>query len=248
VTVRRQTGPSPQVLRAVLRLREMILLGELRPGRRVPELGLVSSAGVSRTPLRLAMERLEHEGLLERRSGGGFVVREFTLAEIHDAIELRGTLEGMAARLAAERFGEGRELDVLRGIVRRLDVVVRRRSPRLPDFERYIALNDRFHRALLDGARSHMLGRLMAQVIALPFASPSAFVMAQAAEPGCHEIMVIGQEHHRTILDAIERREGTRAEALAREHARLALRSLDIASRDYRAWQTVPGGALIRLA
>jgi GntR family transcriptional regulator of vanillate catabolism len=225
----------------------LILVGELRPGRRVPELRLVSAIGVSRTPLRLAMERLEHEGLLERRATGGFTVREFTLAEIQDAIDLRGTLEGSAARLAAERFGDRSDLDDLREIVRRLDLVVRTRVPKLPEFERYIDLNDRFHRALLDLAKSRMLVRLMAQVVALPFASPSAFVLAQASDPGCHQIMLVGQDHHRAILEAIEHREGARAESLAREHARLALRSLDVASRDYLAWQKVPGGGLIRL-
>jgi GntR family transcriptional regulator of vanillate catabolism len=231
-----------------LRLRELILIGELRPGRRVPELALVSAIGVSRTPLRLAMERLEHEGLLERRQGGGFIVREFTLAEIQDAIDLRGMLEGTAARLAAERHGDVRELDGLREVVRRLDAVVRHRVPKLAEFEQYIELNDRFHRLLLDLARNPLLRRLIDQVVALPFASPSAFVLAQASDPGCHQIMVVGQEHHRAIAEAIERREGARAESVAREHARLAIRSLDVASRDYRAWQKVPGGMLIRLA
>ena len=226
----------------------MIFVGELRPGRRVPELALVESTGVSRTPLRLAMERLEHEGLLERRASGGFIVREFTLAEIHDAIELRGMLEGTAARLAAERHGDTEELEPLRAIQRDLDRVVRHKTPKLPEFERYIALHDRFHRHLLELARNPLLTRLLQQVVALPFASPSAFVLAQSHDPECHQIMTVGQEHHRAIVEAIAHREGARAESVAREHARLALRSLDVVSRDYRAWQKVPGGAMIRLA
>ena len=60
--------------------------------------------GVSRTPLRTALMTLEHEGLLETLPGGGFVVREFTRTDINDSIELRGVLEGTAARLAAERL------------------------------------------------------------------------------------------------------------------------------------------------
>ena len=87
---RKRGSPSPQILRAVLRLREMILTGELRTGQRVAELKLVESVGVSRTPLRLAMERLEHEGLLARRPRGGFVVREFSYNEVQNAIELHG--------------------------------------------------------------------------------------------------------------------------------------------------------------
>ena len=88
--------------RALLSLREQILAGQFRPGERMSELRLVERVGVSRTPLRLALATLEHEGLLRVLPGGGYVVREFTRADIRDAIELRGVLEGTAARFAAE--------------------------------------------------------------------------------------------------------------------------------------------------
>jgi GntR family transcriptional regulator, vanillate catabolism transcriptional regulator len=89
--------------RALLRLRELILRGEFAPGERMSELRLVETLGVSRTPLRLALAALEHEGLLRSAGSRGYVVREFTQADISDAIELRGVLEGTAARFAAER-------------------------------------------------------------------------------------------------------------------------------------------------
>ena len=62
---------------------------------------------------------LEHEGLLETLPGGGFVVREFTRTDIDDAIELRGVLEGTAARLAAERLESEDELEPLRELLPR---------------------------------------------------------------------------------------------------------------------------------
>src|SRR3954462_1859927 len=93
-----------QTLRAALALRELILDGELPPGVRVAEIPLSERIGVSRTPLRLALARLEHEGLRTPLSGGGFIVRPSTREETPDAIELRGVLEGRAARLAAERL------------------------------------------------------------------------------------------------------------------------------------------------
>ena len=82
-----ETPRNSQTTRAILQLRELILNGELRPGERVPELGIVDRLGVSRTPLRLALATLEHEGLLENLKGGGYAVREFTMDEIRDAIE-----------------------------------------------------------------------------------------------------------------------------------------------------------------
>src|SRR5207253_10203621 len=92
-----------QTVKAQLRLRELIVGGELKPGQRIAELSLVERIGASRTPIRMALVRLQEEGLLEALPGGGFVVKDFSEDDIHDAIELRGTLEGLAVRLAAER-------------------------------------------------------------------------------------------------------------------------------------------------
>src|ERR1700755_2736457 len=97
-------------MRAMLQLRELLLSGEFPSGTRISELPLVERLGVSRTPLRLALARLEHEGLLELLPGGGYVMREFTSGDIHDAIELRGIIEGTAARFAAQKGTTRRQL------------------------------------------------------------------------------------------------------------------------------------------
>src|SRR3954453_13013958 len=108
-----KTANRTQIMRAQLRLRELLLSGEFEPGARMSELPLVDRLGVSRTPLRLALAALEHEGLLRVLPGGGYVVREFTRADIDDSIELRGVLEGTAARFAAERGVSRREIKAL---------------------------------------------------------------------------------------------------------------------------------------
>jgi GntR family transcriptional regulator of vanillate catabolism len=92
-----------QSVKAQLRLREMILAGELPGGARIAELTLVEKLGVSRTPIRAALMRLEQEGLLEALPNGGYAVRTFSERDVSDAIELRGTVEGLLARVAAER-------------------------------------------------------------------------------------------------------------------------------------------------
>ena len=97
------SADASQTVKAQLRLRELIVGGELAPGERVPELALVERLGVSRTPVRTALAKLLDEGLLETLPGGGYVVKAFTESDIQDAIEVRGTMEGLAARLAAER-------------------------------------------------------------------------------------------------------------------------------------------------
>src|SRR5207302_6660737 len=129
-----------QINRALLALREQILAGEFTPGERMSELPLVERLGVSRTPLRLALATLEHEGLLRGLPGGGYVVREFTGADIRDAIELRGVLEGTAARFAAERGVTRRDLRALREINGSVEPLVREAD--YESFERYVALNE----------------------------------------------------------------------------------------------------------
>ena len=115
-----------QITKSVLRLRELIFNGHFTPGERMSELPLVELLGVSRTPVRLALAELEHEGLLRTLPGGGYVVREFTQGDVRDAIELRGVLEGTAARFAAERGVSARDLTALRATNETIKKLVRR--------------------------------------------------------------------------------------------------------------------------
>ena len=79
----------------MLALREMVLRGDFAPGERLAELTLVPRLRASRTPVRLALDQLAHEGLLEALPTTGFRVRQFAPADIRDAIEIRGVLEGV---------------------------------------------------------------------------------------------------------------------------------------------------------
>jgi len=232
-----------QMTRALLRLRELILRGEFAPGERMSELRLVETLGVSRTPLRLALAALEHEGLLRGRGSRGYAVREFTQADISDAIELRGVLEGTAARLAAERGATPAGLAVLREISDTIEEVVHRAD--YESFERYVDLNERFHARVLEMAGSPVLERALEGITALPFASPSAFVMAQAVLPESRDILVIAHGHHKGLIDAIERNQGTRAESLGREHALLARTNLEVALDHPEVLEQMPGASLL---
>ncbi len=126
------------------------------------ELRLVDRLGVSRTPLRLALAALEHEGLLRVLPAGGYAVREFTQADIRDAIELRGVLEGTACRFAAERGATRRDLRALRAINDSVAPLVHRAD--YESFERYVAFNEAFHARLLKMAHSPLLERTLEAV------------------------------------------------------------------------------------
>lgn len=237
---------ASQTVRAQMRLRELIVGGELEPGKRIAELSLVERLGASRTPIRMALVRLEEEGLLEALPGGGFVVKAFSEDDIHDAIELRGTLEGLAVRLAAERGAPARLLAQAQDCADRLDAVLAAPVLDAAALAGYVELNGRLHELLVEMAGSEVLRRQLARVTTLPFASPNSLVVANAGDARARDALVVAQQQHRAVLEAIARREGARAEALMREHARIAQRNLDDALLSQRTLQRLPGAALIR--
>lgn len=234
-----------QAVKAQLRLRELILAGELPGGTRIAELALVERLGVSRTPIRAALMRLEQEGLLQALAGGGYAVRTFSERDVADAIELRGTLEGLLARLAAERGPQGVLLAEARECLAGIDAVLA--QPALDDdaFLRYVRLNERFHVLVAEMAGSPVLARELERVVRLPFASPSGFVVVQANSGRARDMLIVAQDQHRQVLDAIGQREGGRAEAIMREHSRLAQRNLREAVRTADSHR-MPGVRLIR--
>jgi GntR family transcriptional regulator of vanillate catabolism len=238
----RPSDVASQTARALFGIRELLLLGEFAPGDRVSELPLVARLGVSRTPIRLALERLAHIGMLEVNASGGFIVRGFTPSEAFDAIEIRGVLEGTAARLAAERLTDSAELEPLRESCRQMEAFERLS---LDSFASYMDMNEAFHSTVLDLAKSAMLRRTMQQAITLPFASPSAMVFPTSGLSAADEALAIAKEHHRGIVEAITKRQGTRAESLAREHALIGRRVLELALSDAAAFNRVPGASLI---
>jgi GntR family transcriptional regulator of vanillate catabolism len=238
---------SSQAAKATLALREMLVQGRFPPGERLREVPLAAALHVSRIPLHLALERLAHEGFLQLRSTRGYVVQGFSREDIRDAIELRGLLEGSAARLATERLQDDCELDPLRHASREMLALVRQRTLTLEAFSRYIELNAQFHNALLDLARSRMLRRAIEHACSLPFASPSAFLNRQHASPELRELFLIAADQHGLIVDAIAHREGMRAEALTREHALVARRNLDVALHNLEPVQNLSGAGLMRL-
>ena len=237
---------ASQTVRAQLGLRELIVGGELAAGERVPELALVDRLGVSRTPVRAALHKLQDEGLLEALPGGGFAVRAFSEAEIHDAIEVRGTLEGLAARLAAERGVSRSLLAAAHECLAGIDALLA--APALDDaaFGAYVEHNGQLHRLLAEMAGSAVVQRQVERAAALPFASPNGFVLARSTGPQARDVLVVAQQQHRGVIDAIERREGARAESLMREHARIAHTNLSEALANRQAMQRLPGAALIR--
>lgn len=211
--------------RALITLRKRILNGTLPGGTRLYEVVLAEELGISRTPVRDALSRLAAEALLDRAAGGGFVVRSFAVRDVVDTIELRGVLEGTAARLAAERGVPDAILAKAQLLLDEVDTVF---CDDHVDMDGYARLNTQFHFLLAEMAQSDVLVREIGRITALPFASPSAFLDDQSQQLTLARTLIVAQIQHRALLNAITNREGFRAESLAREHARSARRNVEI--------------------
>jgi GntR family transcriptional regulator of vanillate catabolism len=152
----------------------------------------------------------------------------------------------LAARLAAERGASREELDRISGCIEAIDEVVHRDRQTVDDISRYVELNAQFHSLVVALSGSHALLRQLDRASALPFASPSALVQVQSASPEARYILTVAQDQHRCIVNAIERRESGRAEAIMREHARLAHRNLERAFANQKFLELIPGSVLIK--
>ena len=233
-----------QFTNALAALRSKILRGDFPAGERLREVEISNRLGVSRTPLRQSMDRLVEEGLLERMDNGGCRVASLSIEDIIDAIELRGVLEGVAARRAAEN-GVGRDdLDEAHRLLGILDIALSGSGE--IDFSTYVDANAAFHDLIASMSGSPIIAREVERAKRLPVASPSAFLQGQETVPNFRASLIYAQEQHRAILDAIKLREGSRAEALMREHARLARQNLEyVINEKPNLAARVPGLALV---
>ncbi|HCP79122.1 MAG: GntR family transcriptional regulator [Pusillimonas sp.] len=223
---------STQQSRVLVQLRGLILNGTFAPGERLAEIPLSERLNTSRTPIRQALATLEHEGLIESSPGGGYQMRAFTMEEVADAIRLRGVIEGFAARTLAERGASKALTKELKKCLEEGDAVVYKDSMDLDDYTRYARMNDRFHQFLIQGCGNKALMRVMDQLNSQAFGAPSATLPMQSSMEEGQEWMKIAHHTHHAIVQAIERGQGSRAQALGEEHVEIARQNLQFALQD----------------
>jgi DNA-binding GntR family transcriptional regulator len=180
--------------------------GIYRPGDRLVESELADRFGVSRTPIREALQRLETQSLLTR-DGRSLIVASLDHAQMAELYAVRQELEALAARLAAQHAAE-EEIRVLR------DMVEADRAL-LADPEALARANRRFHHQI--HLASH--NRFLVQQLDLVYRSMALMARTSLAAAGRGEKAL---EEHAAIVDAIANRDGERAARALREHLSIA--------------------------
>ncbi|MBD2838464.1 GntR family transcriptional regulator [Pseudomonas sp. JM0905a] len=210
--------------RVLAELRKMIASGELAAGERIVEIPTAERLQVSRMPVRMALRELEQEGLLIKSGGRGYTVREVTAEDIAGAVEVRGVLEGLAARQAAERGIDEATRQVLQGCLDEGDQLFEKGHVLLEELETYHSLNMRFHRAIIDASGNRAIAEALARNDHLPFASVSSLAVDRNDLAREFRRFNFAHMQHHAVFDALVSGQGARAEAVMREHANATLR------------------------
>ena len=201
------------------RIRQMVLSGELKPGARVTEAGLAAVLGVSRTPVRNILPRLAAEGFLEPVGKRGFAVKAFSEDEGWEALELRAFLEGLAARMVAQKGASAEVMQLLQLCLDEGDRLFEKRRLEPEDEIAYGEINARFHRIIIEAANAPLLASFIQRLNLMPFVAPEIIVFDKIGLQRAYELLFLAHGCHHAIVEAIRERDSGRAEALFREHA-----------------------------
>lgn len=188
-------------------VREAIRDGRFPPDRRLRENDISEMLGVSRTPVREAMKRLESEQLVVYRAPRGFVVNSLTLEEVVDLYAVREILEGSAARFAA-MHASTHELYEMKSLLEMQESTI-------DDPARMARLNEEFHRSIYKAAHNRfLLSALSSLGDSLRLLTRTTYAVPNRGKTGLKE--------HQKVFDAISRHDPDAAEQYARQHIQKA--------------------------
>ena len=193
--------------RAYEAIRSMILSGELPAGSQLVEEALAERCGVSRTPVREALRRLESDLLVIRNDTKRSFVADWSLNDVKDAFDLRAILEGEAARRAAERMSNT-ALQQLQDANLRISRAIQKPNP---DVTGFLDANRDFHAGILEIAGSRRLASLLGALIEQP-------VVWRTAHHYSREALSRSHDEHEELIAAFSRRDGAWAEVVMRGH------------------------------
>ena len=199
--------------KAYFAVRSAIISTELKPGEQITERGLARQLGISTTPIREALLRLEQEGFIHKNREKGTTVSNVASTTIAEIVLMNAALHAVAARIAATKITQ-EELELLRS-----NVEESRTSYKTADGESLLALTDRFHNIIVEASRNSILPRFLETVAA--FGREDRLRGLENKE----DLPVSITEHER-IIEALSAEDPDLAEKLMRAHVLNAAKNL----------------------
>lgn len=206
----RFSGDTTTTNAVLAALRHSIIEGVLRPGERLLSDNLAGWFGVSRTPVREALRKLEAEGYVSTSAGKGLVVREYSEKDLEEIFFIRELLEGAATRLAAEN-ASSQDLDRIGEVLEDMEIAYKRGNADV-----FRKLSGEFHSLVHRASRNVHLATILQDLQE----SVRRFSVSTLSTPGR---MIGALEEHRALFDALKARDGNKAENLARQHRQKTL-------------------------
>lgn len=186
-------------------VRKSILEGKFAPGERLMETQLAEQLGVSRTPVREAIRKLELEGLVVMVPRRGAYVASMSVKDISETFEIRAALEGLAASLAVEKITPD-EIESMEVNVLKMSQFIEEKN-----IQMIVETDEQFHDVLINAGRNKKL----TQMISLLREQIKRFRLASLSKID-RQSLVLGE--HRQILEAIAERDQEKAQTLVEKH------------------------------
>lgn len=202
----------------LLKLREEILNGTLKPGQRLEQTELASRFGISRMPVRDALRRLEAEGLVSVDARRGAVVCSIDLEEMREIYEIREALESLALRLAAPNMTE-EDVEDLARLEEQMEDASRR-----GDMTLWRQLDAGFHHLIFHRCNRQRLLKLITSYWNTTHHFRRAYVAVAGATAR-------GEAMHRQMMEAVRARDAELLGILGAQHTRESVRSITEAHR-----------------
>jgi GntR family transcriptional regulator of vanillate catabolism len=221
-----QTEPATHSV--LMELREMIVTGRIAPDTKLRAEALATLLDVSRTPIRSALAVLSAEGLVNYSVNRGYTVRTVTVRDVFDSIEVRASLEGIAARAAADLGWEAQTLSQLTDLVSQGRAILSRGEWSETIEREWYQLNWLFHRGIMVASRNEVLRNATRMTLIYPVLGDVARLCPTIAAcvPPRHRQMpatppahvLESQDEHEALLDAFRREDSEVAQRLMTEH------------------------------
>lgn len=213
---------------AAAELRKLIIRGKIPVEERLTESSGAAILGLSRTPLREALGRLEREGLVEKLDGRGYKVRTISIEDVKDAAALRGVVEGYAAGQLAASGPSANAVKAIESSIAMSESVIERDELTVTEIGVYQEANTLFHDTIAAECHNSFVAGALEKVQQIPIVTPGSFSRLGGKTKRERLRLTVGHSQHVIIWDAILGGDAIRAENMMREHANAPLRYAEL--------------------